>query len=105
MEMLFNFNSMRKTNTQSIGSVLKSYVRENNLERKLNELDLIKSWESVMGKTVSRYTGNLYIQNSTLFVETTSPIVRNELLMMKEEIRVRLNEVVGEELIKAIIFR
>jgi hypothetical protein len=96
---------MRKTNTQSISSVLKSYVRENNLERKLNELDLIKSWESVMGKTVSRYTGNLYIQNSILFVETTSPIVRNELLMMKEEIRVRLNEVVGEELIKAIIFR
>ena len=85
--------------------MLKSYVRENNLERKLNELDLIKSWESVMGKTVSRYTGNLYIQNSTLFVETTSPIVRNELLMIKEEIRVRLNEVVGEELIKAIIFR
>lgn len=96
---------MRKSNTQSISSVLKSYVRENNLERKMNELDLIKSWESVMGKTVSRYTGNLYIQNSTLFVETTSPIVRNELLMMKEEIRVRLNEVVGEELIKAIIFR
>jgi len=105
MEMLFNLNQMRKTNTQSISNVLKSYVRENNLERKLNELDLIKSWESVMGKTVSRYTGNLYIQNSTLFVETTSPIVRNELLMMKEEIRVRLNEVVGEELIKAIIFR
>ncbi len=96
---------MRKSNTQSISSVLKSYVRENNLERKLNELDLIKSWESVMGKTVSRYTGNLYIQNNTLFVETTSPIVRNELLMMKEEIRVRLNEVVGEELIKTIIFR
>jgi len=96
---------MRKSNTQSISNVLKSYVRENNLERKLNELDLIKSWESVMGKTVSRYTGNLYIQNSTLFVETTSPIVRNELLMMKEEIRVRLNEIAGEELIKTIIFR
>lgn len=96
---------MRKSNTQSISSVLKNYVRENNLERKLNELDLIKSWESVMGKTVARYTGNLYIQNNTLFVETTSPIVRNELLMMKEEIRVRLNEVVGEELIKSIIFR
>jgi len=96
---------MRKSNTQSISSVLKSYVQENHLERKLNELDLIKSWESVMGKTVSRYTGNLYIQNSTLFVETTSPIVRNELLMMKEEIRVRLNEVVGEEMIKTIVFR
>jgi hypothetical protein len=96
---------MRKSNTQSLSSVLKSYVRENNLERKLNELDLIKSWEVVMGKTVMRYTGKLSIQNSILFVETTSPVVRNELLMMKEEIRVRLNEVVGEELIKQIIFR
>ena len=46
---------MRKSNTQSISSVLKSYVQENNLERKMNELDLIKSWETVMGKTVSRY--------------------------------------------------
>jgi predicted nucleic acid-binding Zn ribbon protein len=96
---------MRKSNTQSLSSVLKSYVQENNLERKLNELDLIKSWESVMGKTVSRYTNKLYIQNNTLFVETNSPVVRNELLMMKEEIRVRLNEVAGEELIKQIIFR
>jgi predicted nucleic acid-binding Zn ribbon protein len=96
---------MRKSNTQSISSVLKSYVIENNLERKLNELDLIKSWEEVMGKLVARYTANIYIQNNTLFVETTSPVVRNELLMMKEEIRVRLNEVVGEELIKTIIFR
>lgn len=96
---------MRKNNTQSISDVLRSYTRENNLDRKLIELDLIKSWEAVMGKTVARYTGNLYIRNSTLFVETTSPIVRNELLMMKEEIRVRLNDVAGEELIKTIVFR
>jgi predicted nucleic acid-binding Zn ribbon protein len=96
---------MRKSNTQSLSDVLKSYVQENNMDKKLSELDLIKSWESVMGKTVARYTGNIYIQNSTLFVETTSPVVRNELLMMKEEIRVRLNEVAGSELIRTIIFR
>lgn len=96
---------MRKSNTQSLSSVLKNYVRENNLERKLTEIDLIKSWEEVMGKMVSRYTKNIYIQNSTLFVETTSPIVRNELLMMKEEIRQRLNEVAGEEIVKTIIFK
>ncbi|MBL7968596.1 MAG: DUF721 domain-containing protein [Prolixibacteraceae bacterium] len=96
---------MRKSNTQSISDVLKNYVQENKLERKLSELDLIKSWEAVMGKTVARYTANLYIQNSTLFVETTSPIMRNELLMMKEEIRVRLNEIAGSEVIRTIVFR
>jgi hypothetical protein len=96
---------MRKSKTESLSDVLRSFTRENNLDRKLIELDLIKSWETVMGKTVARYTANLYIQNSTLFVETTSPIVRNELLMMREEIRVRLNEVAGAEMIKTIIFR
>lgn len=96
---------MRKSNTQSLSSVLKSYVQENKLERKLTELDLIKSWEAIMGKTVARYTGNLYIKNNALFVEISSPIVRTELLMMREEIRTRLNEVAGEELIKTIVFR
>ena len=96
---------MRKSNTESLSSVLKNYVRENNLERKMSELDLIKSWEAVVGKTVARYTGNISIQNSTLFVETTSPIVRNELLMMKEEIRTRLNEVAGGEIVKSIVLK
>ena len=96
---------MRKSKTESISDVLRSFTRENKLDRKLNELDLIKSWETVMGKTVARYTANVYIQNSTLFVETTSPIVRNELLMMREDIRLRLNEQAGVELIKTIIFR
>jgi hypothetical protein len=96
---------MRKSKTESISDVLKSYTREHKLDRKLHELDLVKSWEAVMGKTVARYTANVYMQNSTLFVETTSPIVRNELLMMREEIRVRLNEIAGEELVKTIIFR
>lgn len=96
---------MRKSNTQSLSAVLKSYIRENNLERKLTEMDLVKSWEQVLGKTVARYTKNVYIRHDTLFVETTSPIVRNELLMMKEEIRIKLNEAVGEEIVKNIIFK
>lgn len=96
---------MRKSNTQRISDVLKSYVQENNLEQKLSELDLLKSWESVVGKTVARYTSDLFIQNTTLFVKTSSPVVRNELLMIREEIRIRLNEVVGREIIKTIVFK
>ena len=96
---------MRKSNTQRISEVLKSYVQENNLEQKLSELDLIKSWESVVGKTVARYTSDLFIQNATLFVKTSSPVVRNELLMIREEIRLRLNEVVGREIVKTIVFK
>lgn len=96
---------MRKSNTEKLSQVLRNFVDENKLRHKLSEVDIIASWEEIMGKTVASYTEDLRISNGTLFVKTSSPILRNELLMMKEEIRKRLNEKAGEELIRQIIFR
>ena len=82
---------------------MKAYIRENKLEQKLGELDLINSWEQVLGKTVASYTKNLSIRNKVLFVETSSPIVRNELIMIRQDIIRRLNEEVGQEIIQKIV--
>ncbi len=95
---------MRKNNTQSIRDALKDFVQENQLENKLAEIDLVNSWEKLLGKTVARYTRNIYIRNRVLFVETSSPLVRNELMMLREEIRKRLNEEAGREVIDKIHF-
>ncbi len=96
---------MRKSNTEKLSDVIRSYVKDNKLEHKLAEVDIVSSWEELMGKTVASYTEELRIQNGTLFVKTTSPILRNELMMMKEEIRKRLNEKAGNNIIRQIIFR
>ncbi len=96
---------MRKSNTEKLSEVLRNFVKENKLQRKLSEVDIIASWEELMGKTVASYTEDLRISNGTLFVKTSSPILRNELLMMKEEIRKRLNEKAGDEIIRQIVFR
>ena len=95
---------MRKKNTQSLRDVLKDYILENKLDNKLAEIDLINSWERILGKTVARYTKNIYIRNRILFVETSSPVVRNELMMIRDQIKTRLNEEVGKELIDKIHF-
>ena len=96
---------MRKSNTEKLSDVIRSYVKDNKLEHKLAEVDIVSSWEELMGKTVASYTEELRIQNGTLFVKTTSPILRNELMMMKEEIRKRLNQKAGNNIIRQIIFR
>lgn len=95
---------MRKKNTQSIRDVLKDYVQENQLDNKLAEIDLINSWERMLGKTVARYTRNIYIRNRILFVETSSAMVRNELMMIRDQIKKRLNEEAGKEVIDKIHF-
>ena len=96
---------MRKSNTEKLSEVLRQYINQNNLQPKLSELDIVQSWEAIMGKTVASYTEDLRISNGTLFVKLSSPILRNELVMMREQIKKHLNENAGAEVIRDIIFR
>ena len=95
---------MRRNNTQTLGEALREYIREMRLERKLKEVDIVQSWETLLGKSIARYTRNIYISKGILYVEISSSVVKNELLMMREEIRGKLNEQAEEELVKKIVF-
>lgn len=96
---------MRKSNTQKISDVLFDYIEDMNIGRKLKEVDIIHAWEEVLGATMSRYTGKIYISKGVLYVHINSPVVKSELTMMREEIRERLNQLAGQEIIKSITFR
>jgi predicted nucleic acid-binding Zn ribbon protein len=96
---------MRKSNTQPLGQVLKEYVRAMKMDRKLKEVDVVQSWEVLMGKTIAGYTRNIWLSQKILYIEIQSPVVKNELVMMREKIRERLNEMAGEEMVEKIVFR
>lgn len=96
---------MRRSNTQSLSEVLREYIQEMKIERKLKEVDIVQSWEDFLGKTIAGYTRNIYISNKILYVEISSAVAKNELIMMREEIRKKLNEKAGGEVIAKIIFK
>ena len=96
---------MRRSNTQSLSEVLRDYVKGTSIERKLKEVDVVQSWEELLGKTIAHYTKNVSLKNKILYVEINSSVVKNELFMMREEIRRKLNEKAGEELVDKIIFK
>ncbi len=96
---------MRRSATQSLGDVLRDYIRENNIGKKLKESDIVNSWEEVLGKTIAHYTRNVAIKNRILYVEISSAVVKNELFLIRGEIVKKLNEKAGEELIDKIVFR
>jgi hypothetical protein len=66
---------------------------------------MVQSWQELLGKTVSRYTRNIYFSKGILYVEISSPVVKNELIMVREEIRSRLNKEAGEEMVTKIVFK
>jgi predicted nucleic acid-binding Zn ribbon protein len=96
---------MRRNKTISLAEAMKDYIREMNLEGKLSEISVINSWEETVGKAISSRTKKIYIKDHVLYVNLTSSVVRNELMMLRQGLMDRLNEKAGTEVIKDIVFR
>lgn len=96
---------MRKSQTQTIGDVIKECLHELRIDRKLKEVNLVSHWESMMGRTVALRTDQIYIRNRILYIHVTSSVLKNELLMMRQEIIDKLNENAGERLVENIVIR
>jgi GTP-sensing pleiotropic transcriptional regulator CodY len=97
---------MKRTNALSVSEVLELFFEENaQLAEKLAETRLMESWGKVLGSTILRYTGKMFIKNKSLYVELTSAVVKNELLMCRERLIQNLNKEAGkDDLINNIIF-
>jgi predicted nucleic acid-binding Zn ribbon protein len=96
---------MRRSKTISLAEAIQDYIKEMNLGGKLKELSVLDSWEAMVGKAVSSRTSKIFIKDGILYIHLKSSIVRNELLMIREALRERLNEKVGSEVIKDIILK
>ncbi len=96
---------MKRNRAESIGQLLREYLRQEGLETPLNEQRLVDSWAKVLGPTIASYTSNLYIRNQVLYVHLTSAALRQELMMGRELLVRNLNREVGATVITNIIFR
>lgn len=96
---------MRKSHTQKISDVIRESLREMQIDRKLKEVNIVSQWESLMGRTVASRTSKIYIRNHILYIHVTSSVLKNELIMLRQDIISRLNEKAGEQLIDEIVIR
>ena len=96
---------MRKSNTQTIANVIKDFLKDAQIEGKLKEVQVVNSWEELVGKVIARRTNRIYIKNGKLYLHMNSSIVKNELLMHREGIIERINTNAGEEIINEIVLK
>jgi chromosomal replication initiation ATPase DnaA len=96
---------MRKSNQQSIGIVIKRLLKNQKLEGRLKELDVLELSEELLGKNLMRYINDLSIKNGTLIIKVKSSAVRNELSYQKSEIIKKVNDQVGNKILQEIILK
>lgn len=59
-------------------------------------------WRQVVGELIARRTCPLYVMNGVLYVEAATPVIAQELSLMKGDYIKRINEVLGETRISDI---
>jgi hypothetical protein len=96
---------MNDLNQHRISDVLSMVLKKYHLHDKLEEIRLYEAWEEVMGKTVAQCTESIRLKNGILSISLNSPALRTELTMARTRIILRLNAMMGKELVKDIRIR
>jgi len=93
-----------KRDVQSVKDLILRNLREQGLEMPLLQKRLVEAWPQIAGPVAERYTLNTYIYNQTLFVRLSSPALRSDLSMRRQELVAQLNQYVGSLVITDIRF-
>lgn len=94
---------MRRNKTITLGEALSDLIREYRLEKGLKEAEVLNIWESIAGKVITARTKHTYLKEGVLHIHLTSSVVRNELMMLRDSIKKRINSKAGEEVVREIV--
>ncbi|KGO87560.1 RNA-binding protein [Flavobacterium rivuli WB 3.3-2 = DSM 21788] len=95
----------RLNENSSIGDVLKEIMQVNNLQQGMDKIDVRDAWKSLMGNGVNNYTREIMLKGTTLYVELTSAVLREELSYGKAKIVSMINTELGREVVKDVVLR
>lgn len=95
----------RLNDQSSVGEVLQFIIGENKLQSGLNQIDAREAWKNLMGNGVNYYTKNVVLKGSTLHVELTSSVLREELSHGKSKIIAMINEELRRDVVKEVVLR
>lgn len=97
-------DNKRKTDTSSLKEALDDLLDTYRLKSKFQETQLLKTWEKMIGKAISKRTTKLYIKDRKMFVEISSAPLKQELNMSKSRLLEELNKEFEKDVIDEIIF-
>lgn len=90
--------------SQELNQVINELIDNYRLRSKLDEVELHRYWEEMLGPQINAGTEGLYLQGSRMLVRLNSSVLRNELQLTKNQIIQKINHRFGGNRIEDIIF-
>jgi len=89
----------------SIGEALNLLLEKSHWKPKVNEVRMRDEWEAIVGKTIAKYTRNIYMSGTTLTIYTDVAALKQELLVGREQLVININEYFKEPVVTTIMIR
>ena len=89
----------------NFGDAIKKFLESSRLKTGVTSLQLTDAWETMMGKTIAKYTDKIEIINKTLFIHTHVAPLKQELQYQKRTIIERVNEALGAGTVSEVVIR
>ena len=95
---------MKKSEIQKVDQVIRAWLEDEPLMyERLLEVEALDALPQVLG-VLYKFLGRSRIHDGVLYLTFNSSVVRTQISNNKAELLLRLNKVVGAELIREIVF-
>ena len=97
---------MRETDEPTpIKEALEQTISRLGLKKGLQENGAVACWEEVVGEKIAAKSHPLKITAGVLYIKTSSPAWSQQLSLMAEELKQKINDYLGQPTVKQIRFR
>lgn len=85
-----------------LGKVLEDLLRTYRLQSKVNEVNLVREWEKIVGPLISSKTEKILLKNNILHITISSAPLKQELTYSKDQIMKLVEDRFGKDYVRGI---
>lgn len=95
----------KKDSEHLLGEVIQKMLTETHLARPYLERRVSEVWKDAVGPVIAQYTQKVELKGDTLYVYMLSPLVKNELMLLRDEILVKMHRQIDERQLRKLVIR
>ena len=86
-----------------LGDLIKEFYAQHKGPDYMDEIRAVNSWAEVVGPFVAAHTIDISIKNKVMYVRVDSDVLRTELSYSKSLLVKKLNDMLGKEILNALV--
>ena len=89
----------------TVGDVLRECLEKSSMQGRLDEVRACEAFPLVVGQQIASMCGRPWIKDGVMTIGTSNASLRSELNMSRGRIVRGINEIMGKDVVKELLFR